>query len=193
MFQVPHLRHPPPIQRTPTPPLLSPISIVGTSPKTPFNILGTTPYFVAGSLPNSSYISGPSPKTPCNILGTTLYFIAGTSPNSSLYISGSSPKTHSNTSDTNPLQASTVLGTQPVISFNNSDISPIDSPSQHTLEAVFDTAFSFLETTSEASTQATSILDTDTEMALYIYFKGLTHHYDVMCICIYFKSLTHYG
>ena len=74
--------------------------------------------------------------------------------------------TCSNILGTTPLQAFTVLGTQPVISSNISDTCPINSQSQNTLEAVSDTAFSFLETTLETSIQATSILDTDTVLSL---------------------------
>ena len=109
--------------------------------------------------------TAPIQRTPtCPLLSPI--FIAGTSPNFSFYISGASPKTPSDILVKTPLQASAVLGTQPVISSDISDISPIDSPSQHILEDVSDTAFSLLETTSEVSTQVTSILDIDTVLSL---------------------------
>ena len=90
-----------PIQRTPTPQMLSPIYISGTSPNSSYTS-GTSPTsscYISGSSPNSSsFISGSIPNSS---------YISGTLPNYSCYISGSSTKITSN-----------ILGTTPFITLH---------------------------------------------------------------------------
>ena len=140
-----------PIQRTSTPPLLSPIFIAGTSPNSSSYHSGTSPN-------SSSCISGTSPNSSSCISGTSpnsSSYISGTSPDFSFHISGSSPKISSNILGTTLLHASTVLGTQPVTSSNISDTSRINSPSQYRL----DTLILHSHSRKQLQRQATNILD----------------------------------